>query len=122
MRRSDTIARMASSGLKVGALFLAFVAAAVLEVGGDAIIRKGLVGARPLVILAGFILLGSYGIIVNLLPFDFSRVLGVYIGVFAVVSVATGRFVFQETIATSTWLGVGVVLVGSLIVQFGSRL
>jgi len=113
---------MASSGLKLTVLGLAFVAAAVLEVGGDAIIRKGLVGSRPLVILAGFILLGSYGIVVNLLPFDFSRVLGIYIGVFAVVSVATGRFVFQETIATSTWLGVGVVLVGSLIVQFGARL
>jgi small multidrug resistance family-3 protein len=56
---------------------------------------------------------------VNLLPLDFSRLLGVYVGVFAVVSVLAGRLVFQEHLPSSTWLGVGVILLGSLIVQFG---
>jgi len=40
---------------------LIFVAAAVLEVGGDAIIRAGLRGSGPVVIAGGFIVLGSYG-------------------------------------------------------------
>jgi drug/metabolite transporter superfamily protein YnfA len=96
-----------------------FVAAAVLEVGGDAVIRTGLRGHRPWVLLGGFVILGSYGVVVNLLPLDFSRLLGVYVGVFAVVSVLVGKVVFGDQLPTSTWLGVGVILVGSLIVQFG---
>src|SRR5262249_20648535 len=47
--------------------------AAVLEVGGDALIRKGLHARSLLVTAVGFLVLGSYGIAVNLLSLDFSR-------------------------------------------------
>ena len=36
----------------------------------------------------GFALLGSCGVVVNLLDLDFSRLLGAYVGIFAIVSVA----------------------------------
>jgi drug/metabolite transporter superfamily protein YnfA len=112
-----------SGDLKLGLarlLFvLLFVAAAVLEVGGDAIIRTGLRGSRPLIVVGGFLVLGSYGVVVNLLPLDFSRLLGVYVGVFAVVSVAAGRLVFGEQIPLTTWVGVAVILAGSAIIQLG---
>jgi drug/metabolite transporter superfamily protein YnfA len=98
-----------------------FVAAAILEVAGDAFIRKGLRGASATAGLLGFVVLGSYGVLVNLLPYDFSRLLGIYVGVFAVVSVMAGRFVFGDHVPPSTWLGLSIVLAGSLVIQFGGR-
>ncbi len=105
--------------LGVAASLAVLVLAAVLEVGGDAIIRKGLRGGGlPLVVL-GFAVLGSYGVVVNLLQIDFSKLLGVYVGVFAAVSVAAGALLFRERIAGSTWAGLAVILCGSAIIQVG---
>ena len=98
------------------------VAAAVFEVAGDAVIRKGLHGAGILLIVAGFLMLGTYGIVVNQLGWDFSRLLGVYVAVFAVVAVLAGRFVFGDTVPVSTWAGLAVVVLGGLIIQFGPML
>jgi small multidrug resistance family-3 protein len=97
-----------------------FTVAALLEVGGDAAIRRGLRGGGLLFILAGFIVLGSYGLVVNTVKWDFSKLLGVYVAVFAIISVLCGRYLFKETIPTSTWIGLGVIVVGGLIIQFGS--
>jgi small multidrug resistance family-3 protein len=96
-----------------------YLLAAVLEVAGDALIRKGMRGSGLALIAAGFAVLGSYGVVVNLLNVDFSRLLGAYVGVFAVVSVLIGRFAFQEAVPGSTWLGLGVILCGSLIIHLG---
>jgi drug/metabolite transporter superfamily protein YnfA len=98
---------------------LVMLVAAALEVIGDALIRKGLRGSGMWLVALGFVVLGSYGIAVNRLDLDFSRLLGAYVGLFAVVSVLFGRLVFKEQIPTSTWLGLGVVLAGSLIIQLG---
>ena len=98
-----------------------FAAAAVLEVAGDALIRAGLRGRGVAFVAAGFAVLGSYGIVVNLLNVDFSRLLGAYVGIFAVVSVLVGRFYFGDQVPVSTWLGLLVVLGGSLIIHFGAR-
>ena len=103
---------------KVGAIAV-YVGAAVLEVAGDALIRKGLRGSGAMLIAAGFVVLGSYGVVVNLLNVDFSRLLGAYVGVFAVVSVLIGRFVFRDAVPASTWFGLAVVLCGILIIHFG---
>jgi len=96
-----------------------FIAAAILEVGGDAIIRKGLRGSVVLYIILGFLVLGSYGVVVNTVKWDFSKLLGVYVAVFAVVSVLTGRFVFKETVPPSTWLGLGIIVIGGAVIQAG---
>lgn len=101
------------------ALMVMLVAAA-FEVGGDALIRKGLRGAGLPLVAVGFVVLGTYGIIVNKLDLDFSRLLGAYVGFFAIVSVCTGRFLFHDVIAPSTWLGLAVILAGSLIIHIGS--
>jgi drug/metabolite transporter superfamily protein YnfA len=105
---------------KTGALVV-FLLAAVLEVGGDALVRRGLRGPSLLAGAAGFLALGSYGVVVNLLPLDFSRLLGAYVAVFAIVSVSTGVIVFGDRAPASTWLGLAVILAGSLIVQLGGR-
>jgi small multidrug resistance family-3 protein len=95
------------------------VIAAMLEVGGDALIRRGLRASGAAFVVLGFVVLGTYGIVVNLLDLDFSRLLGIYVGVFALVSVLAGRFLFAEQIAPATWIGLCVVLTGSAIIQFG---
>jgi len=95
------------------------VGAAVLEVAGDALIRKGLRGSGVLVLGAGLVVLGGYGVAVNLLNVDFSRLLGAYVGAFAAVSVLTGWLVFRDQVPPSTWVGLGVVLAGSLIIHLG---
>lgn len=96
-----------------------FIGAALLEVGGDALIRKGMRGGGLALGALGFVVLGGYGVVVNLLEIDFSRLLGAYVGVFAVVSVLFGRLVFGDQVPASTWVGLAVVLAGSLIIQFG---
>jgi drug/metabolite transporter superfamily protein YnfA len=103
---------------RLGALAV-FVGAAVLEVGGDALIRKGLRGSGVVLVVLGFAVLGTYGLVVNLLNIDFSRLLGAYVGIFAVVSVVAGRFVFLDQVPASTWVGLGIILLGSLIVHLG---
>jgi len=77
---------------------LYIIAAAILEVDGDAVIRKGLHVNVIQFIAAGFLMLGVYGLVVNIVKWDFSRLLGVYVAIFAEVSILAGRFVFNETI------------------------
>ena len=101
--------------------WLIFIGAAVLEVGGDAAIRKGLRGSGLVMILLGCVMLGCYGVVVNTVKWDFSKMLGVYVALFALVSVLFGRFVFLEHIPNSTWLGLMVILCGALIIQFGTN-
>jgi drug/metabolite transporter superfamily protein YnfA len=99
--------------------WLVFLTAALLEVGGDAVVRKGLRGGGFAFMALGCAMLGSYGVVVNLVPWDFSRLLGVYVAVFAVVSLLVGRFLFHEVVPPSTWIGVAIILLGGLVVQFG---
>ena len=98
-----------------------FVVAALLEMSGDAMIRKGLRGSGILFITIGFVILGCYGLTVNSVKWDFSKLIGVYVGVFATVSILYGRFVFKENIPSSTWVGLIVIILGGLIIQFGQK-
>lgn len=101
--------------------WLIFLAAALLEVGGDAVVRKGLRGGAWGFIVVGCLMLAGYGLVVNLVRWDFSKLLGVYVGVFALVSVLVGRFVFGEAVPGTTWAGVAFILLGGAVIQLGAR-
>lgn len=101
--------------------WLVFAAAALLEVGGDAVVRQGLRGRGPSAVLGGCLMLAAYGLVVNLVPWDFSRLLGSYVAAFAVVSVLAGRFWFGDLVPASTWAGLGLVVAGGLLIQSGRR-
>lgn len=101
--------------------WLVFVVAALLEVGGDAVIRRGLRGNRIGHVLLGFATLGCYGLLVNSIKWDFSKLIGVYIGFFALVSVLFGWIVLHERIPASTWLGLGLIIAGCSAIQFGHQ-
>ena len=100
------------------ALFV-FVVAALLEVGGDALVRNGLRGNSWGFIVAGCLALSAYGLTVNVVRWDFSRLMGAYVAVFALVSVLVGRVVLKEAVPASTWLGLVFILVGGLFIQLG---
>jgi small multidrug resistance family-3 protein len=99
--------------------WMIFLGSALLEVGGDAVIRTGLRGERLPYILAGGLMLAGYGLLVNTVKWDFSRMLGVYVAVFALVSVLWGRFVFGEVVTGSTWFGLALIVAGGLVIQLG---
>src|SRR5664279_5277184 len=101
--------------------WLTFIAAALLEVGGDAVVRRGLRGNNLLFIVTGCAALGCYGLVVNSVKWDFSKLLGVYVAVFALISVLAGRLVFKEAIPLSTWLGLTLIVAGGAVIQFGHR-
>src|SRR5690349_2433801 len=101
--------------------WLVFITAAILEVAGDAVIRKGLRGSIVWFIVCGFLMLGCYGVVVNTVKWDFSRLLGVYVAVFAVVSILAGRLVFKETIPLTTWVGLAIIVVGGTVIQVGQN-
>jgi len=97
------------------------IAAALLEVGGDAVVRQGLRGRDRSLILGGCLMLAGYGLAVNTIRWDFSRLLGAYVAVFAVASVLLGRFWFREVVPASTWAGLGLIVLGGLFIQAGHR-
>src|SRR5690348_12432992 len=98
------------------------ILAASFEVGGDALVRRGLNTSGVLLIVGGFLVLGTYGIVVNLVRLDFSRLLGAYVGWFALVSILFGRIVFGDRVPGTTWAGLGLVLLGSAVIQLGPTL
>ena len=102
--------------------FFALIVAAVLEVGGDALIRKGMRDSGIPAILLGCLVVSCYGVVGNLVRWDFSKLLGTYVAVFAVVSVFTGLIIFRENVPPSTWVGLAVIVCGGLIIQYGESI
>jgi small multidrug resistance family-3 protein len=90
------------------------VVAALLEVGGDALIRIGLRGAGYWII-AGALTLFAYGVLVNMSGFDFNRLMGIYIAVFFVVSQTISLIVFKQIPDDRIILGGGFIVAGLLI-------
>jgi drug/metabolite transporter superfamily protein YnfA len=86
------------------------VSAALLESGGDAVIRRGLQG-RSWLIACGALALLAYGILVNQAGLDFGRSIGIYIGAFFVVSQVISIAMFGDPLTWQTIVG-GVLIVG----------
>ncbi len=91
-------------------------AAAILEVGGDALVRIGLSG-RAVAIAAGGITLFAYGILVNKSGLDFNRLMGVYIAIFFVVSQVISFLMFKQIPDDRILLGGGFIVAGGLLIM-----
>ena len=96
------------------------VAAALLEVGGDASMRVGLRGQAWGYAL-GTILLAAYGLLVNQPAWQFGRLLGLYIVVFFLVSQALAWGLFAERPSWGLIAGGSLIVAGGLIIQLTSR-
>jgi multidrug transporter EmrE-like cation transporter len=49
----------------------------------------------------------------------FSKLLGVYVVVFALVGTLFGKFVFGESVPWSTCLGLAIIMIGGLVIRLG---
>ena len=98
------------------------IAATTLEASGDAVVRSGLfdrVGlARIAALLAGAVLLFGYGVMLNLAPQPFERVVGLYIATLFVVWQAISFIAFRSVPSGPILIGGGLIVVGGLIVSF----
>ena len=113
---------MQSLGTLQAVAFL--VAATVLEVSGDAVIRIALrdhtgVGALRLALfLLGALLVFGYGTFLNLAPLEFGQVVGLYIATLFIVWQVI-NFAFFRTLPTVPMLtGGALIVVGGAIVSF----
>ena len=94
---------------------LALLLAACLEVGGDALMRKGMRGGAPLALLFGAIVLTAYGVAVNLPGWSFGRLMGVYIAAFFVVAQMVAVFFMHEPLAMPTLVGGAFIIAGGIV-------
>ncbi len=104
------------------ALPLLFLAA-VLEAAGDALIRTGLHApptTRALFFAAGTIVLFSYGYVVNSPPWDFGRLLGIYVVFFFVVAQLISWVLFYQRPGGAVLLGGAFIVAGGLIISLGN--
>jgi hypothetical protein len=104
-------------------LVLAFlVGATTLEASGDAIVRIGLFShagvIRALVLLGGGALLLGYGVMLNLAPQPFERVVGLYIATLFVVWQVISFIAFRSVPSLPILIGGALIVVGGLIVSF----
>ena len=95
--------------------------AAMLEAGGDALMRMGLrshTNARAaLFFVAGGLVLAFYGYAVNAPPWDFGRLLGVYVAFFFVVAQLVSWFAFHQKPSPMMWLGGSLIVAGGCVVS-----
>ena len=106
-----------SSGIALLVLFLA----AVLEAGGDALIRTGLgsptLGRRLALFAAGAAVLFAYGYAVNAPRWDFGKLLGIYVVFFFVVAQAISWLAFAQKPSVPILVGGGLIVAGGLIIS-----
>lgn len=100
--------------------FLILFAAAVLEAGGDAIVRAGLqssqFAARVALFVVGGLVLFAYGWSVNAPPWDFGKLLGIYVVFFFVVAQIISFFAFGQKPTPALLLGGLFIVTGGLII------
>lgn len=91
------------------------IVAALLEAGGNALVRLGLQrDGWPLG--AGAIILVGYGIVVNQGRLDFGRLMGCYIAAFFVISQVLAAVVFQQIPSTRTLVGGALIVAGGVTI------
>ncbi|HTR61110.1 MAG TPA: hypothetical protein VMH37_05360 [Candidatus Binataceae bacterium] len=92
------------------------IVAAVLEVGGDALVRMGLDGAKYW-LAAGAVTLFIYAVLVNISGLDFNRLMGIYIAVFFVVSQVVSWIAFRQVPDDPIVVGGGMIVAGGLVIM-----
>ncbi len=98
------------------------IVATVLEVNGDAIIRKTMYKytgtARIGFSIIGTLLLFGYAFFLNLAPVDFSKVVGLYITTLFIVWQITSYLTFKSIPTLPIIVGGSFVILGGLIISF----
>ena len=98
------------------------IAAAVLEMGGDAAVRRGLIQSAWPWLGLGATMLVAYGLVVNLnRSIEFGRLMGLYIAVLFLVSQLLSSTFFAERPSFSLLVGGALIVAGGLVIQLGNQ-
>jgi hypothetical protein len=96
--------------------------AAVLEAGGDALVRHGLYSQSSMTrggfLALGAIVLFAYGLTVNTPPWDFGRLLGVYVTLFFLVAQLINWLAFGLPPTLPIVVGGTLIIAGGLTITF----
>ena len=112
------------NGKQVITTLLVLLSAALLEAGGDAVVRLGLRASttfvRASLFLIGGLVLFMYGYVVNAPQWDFGRLLGVYVVFFFLVAQLISWIVFDQRPAGVVIVGGGFIVAGGIILSLQS--
>jgi drug/metabolite transporter superfamily protein YnfA len=102
--------------------FLVLVLAASLEAYGDSSFQTALYRSsgvnRAIAFLAGAASLVAYGLVVNTPPWDFGKLLSVYLVLFFLLAQVVARIRFGQTPTWPVLLGGGLIVAGGMIISF----
>ena len=105
----------------MGTSITLLLVAALLETGGDAVIRTGLRApnsfVRTILFVVGAVILFTYGYAVNASSWNFGRLLGIYIVFFFLVAQALSWAVFHQQPSRGILLGGAFIVVGGIIIS-----
>jgi small multidrug resistance family-3 protein len=109
---------------KQSTTLLLLFTAALMEAGGDAIVRAGLratdLKTRAMFFIAGAIVLFLYGYLVNAPSWDFGRLLGVYVVFFFVAAQFISWIAFHQPPSRAVLLGGAFIVTGGVIISYGN--
>jgi len=106
--------------MNIAVAFFILLLAAVLEAAGDALVRTGLHGQtlalRAGLFVAGAAVLFAYGLVVNSPPWDFGKLLGVYVTLFFLVAQVINLVFFGVRPGLPILVGGAMILGGGLVI------
>ncbi len=102
--------------------FVILALAALLEAGGDAVVRGGIhassLAQRVAMVVLGGLILTAYGVVVNTPSWDFGRLLGVYVTLFFLAAQAINATVFKVPPSAPILAGGALIVAGGLLMTF----
>lgn len=103
-----------------GTTILVLLLASLLEAGGDALVRGGLRSSeahkRAFLFLVGAAVLFAYGWVVNSPPWDFGRLLGLYVVFFFAMAQLISWLAFGQLPSRSLLIGGALIVSGGLVI------
>jgi multidrug transporter EmrE-like cation transporter len=103
-----------------GSTVLVLLLAALLEVGGDAVVRWAMYRsagvARGFTFLLGAVLLFAYAYTVNAPPWNFGRLLGLYVVFFFVIAQAISWIAFGQRPSLAVICGGALIVSGGVVI------
>jgi small multidrug resistance family-3 protein len=106
---------------RAGSLVILLLAA-FLEAYGDSCFQSGLyrtIGVpRCLAFALGAVALALYGLTVNTPPWDFGKLLGLYVVLFFLVAQVLARVRFHQEPTMPIWVGGSLIVAGGTVITF----
>ena len=118
---ADGIAQLSGSArLSRSTAFLILALCALLEAGGDALVRKGMhaeaMATRVGLYIAAAVVLFAYGWLVNRPPWSFGSLLGIYVVLFFVVAQILAFTLFGERPTPALAIGGLLIVSGGILI------